>query len=157
MKKQAHLFVDGYNVIHGLPESEDIFHRDKELVHIVRSIHDGDGTRVTLGSDGSGVDHEIVRPGQALTFSYLLASAASTADGVIEGLLANESEPSTVTVVTRDRTILHSTLEAGGTVMDPEGMVSWSERSSSEELGRAARTRELEDERFGVDIGSLLS
>ena len=161
MKKQAHLLVDGYNVILGLPELEAIFRRDKELARdelarIARGIHDGDGIRVTLVFDGAGVDHEIVRPGKELTFSCLFASASSTADGVIEGLLANEAEPSTVTVVTRDRAILHAALEAGAAVMGPEDMVSWAERAATNESLRVARTRGAEDERFGADIGSLL-
>lgn len=161
MKKQAHLLIDGYNVILGLPKLKEIFRCDKErardeLARIARAIHDGDGVRVTLVFDGAGVDHEIVRPGKELTFSYLFASASSTADGVIEGLLANEAEPSTVTVVTRDRAILHAALEAGAAVMNPEDMVKWADHSSTEERGRAARTRHRGDERFGTDWDALL-
>lgn len=161
LKKQAHLLIDGYNVILGLPELKEIFGHDKErardeLARIARAIHDGDGVRVTLVFDGAGVDHEIVRPGKELTFSYLFASASTTADGVIEGLLANETEPSTVTVVTKDRAILHATLEAGAGVMNPEDMVKWADQSASEERDRAARTRPSGAEGFGTDLNALL-
>jgi len=161
LKKQAHLLIDGYNVILGLPELKEVFDRDKEsardeLARVARAIHDGDGMRVTLVFDGAGVDHEIIRPGKELTFSYLFASASSTADGVIEGLLANEAEPSTVTVVTRDRAIIHATLEAGAAVMNPDELVKWAGRSAREERGRAARTRHPDDQKFGTDMDALL-
>ena len=161
LKKQAHLLIDGYNVIHGLPELKGILDRDKELARdelarIARAIHDGDNIRVTLVFDGAGVDHEIVRPGKELTFSYLFASASSTADEVIERLLANEMEPTTVTVVTRDRAILHAALEAGASTMTSEDLVKWAERSAGEERERAARTRPADEDEFGVDLNNLL-
>lgn len=161
MKKQAHLLIDGYNVILGLPELKEIFHCDKErardeLARIARAIHDGDGSRVTLVFDGAGVDHEIMRPGKELTFSYLFSSASSTADVVIEGLLSSEADPSSVTVVTRDRAILHSALEAGAVIMDPEDMLKWADQSAAQEKNRAARTRPSEPDQFGTDLNALL-
>ena len=52
---QAHLLIDGYNVILGLPHLEKIFQRDKEqardeLGRIARNIHDADAVRVTIVS-----------------------------------------------------------------------------------------------------------
>ena len=60
---QAHLLIDGYNVILGLPHLEKIFQRDKErardeLSRIARNIHDCDVVRVPLVFDGTGIDHE---------------------------------------------------------------------------------------------------
>ncbi|MFP6899548.1 MAG: NYN domain-containing protein, partial [Opitutales bacterium] len=124
---QAHLLVDGYNVIFGLPQLMEIFRRDKErardeLARVARNIHDADAIRVTLVFDGAGSDHEIVRPGKELTFSFLFTAASSTADEVIQGILAQEMEPASVTVVTKDQAIVHATLEAGGIIMNPEDM-----------------------------------
>ena len=107
---QAHLLIDGYNVILGLPHLEKIFQRDKErardeLGRIARNIHDADAVRVTIVFDGSGVDHEIVRPGKELTFSFLFSPASSTADNVIVDLLANARRSTAVTVVTKDQVI----------------------------------------------------
>ena len=161
MNKQGHLLIDGYNVILGLPELKEIFRFDKEkardeLARIARAIHDGEGSRVTLVFDGSGVDHEIIRPGKELTFSYLFSSASSTADLVIEGLLSSEADPSSVTVVTRDRAILHSALEEGALVMDPEDMLKWSDQSAAQEKNRAADTRPSGSDQFGIDLNGLL-
>ncbi|MFP6855568.1 MAG: NYN domain-containing protein, partial [Opitutales bacterium] len=91
-----------------------------------------------------------------LTFSYLFSSASSTADVVIEGLLSSEADPSSVTVVTRDRAILHSALEAGALVMDPEDMLKWSDQSAAQEKNRAADTRPSGSDQFGIDLNGLL-
>lgn len=161
LKKQVHLLVDGYNVILGLPQLKDIFQRDKEssrdeLGRIARNIHDANGMRVTLVFDGSGGDHEIVRPGKELTFSYLFSSASASADSLIESLLREASDPSLVTVVTRDRAILHVSMKIGANVMSPDQMVTWSIRSASEEKGQASRTRDAGEEPFGTDLDVLI-
>ena len=144
-----------------MPHLKEIFRRDKErardeLSRVARNIHDADAIRVTLVFDGSGADHEIVRPGKELTFSFVFAAASSTADEVIKGLLAQASDPSSVTVVTEDQAIIHATLENGGIIMNPEELIAWGGRSSNEEQGRAAQTRPTETEDFGTDLGSLM-
>lgn len=158
---QAHLLIDGYNVILGLPHLEKIFQRDKErardeLGRIARNIHDADAVRVTIVSDGSGVDHEIVRPGKELTFSFLFSANSSTADNVIVDLLANARRSTAVTVVIKDQVIVHAALEHGATVMGPEEFLSWTDTRASEEGARATRTRSGEEDDFGMDLDSLL-
>ena len=91
---QAHLLIDGYNVILGLPHLEKIFQRDKEragdeLDRIARNIHDADAVRVAI-------------------------------------------------------------------VMGPEKFLSWADTRASEKGAWAARTRSVEDDGFGTDLGSLL-
>jgi len=56
-----------------LPHLKETFQRNKErardeLSRIARNIQDCDVVRVTLVFDGTGIDHEIVRPGKELTF-----------------------------------------------------------------------------------------
>jgi predicted RNA-binding protein with PIN domain len=144
-----------------LPHLKEIFQRDKErardeLSRIARNIHDCDVVRVTLVFDGTGIDHEIVRPGKELTFSYLFSATSSSADSVIVGIVTNDPEPSDLTVVTKDQAILHAALEKGATVIGPEEFLSWADSSASEEGSRATQTRNDEEGRFGTDLDSLL-
>lgn len=153
LKKQAHLLVDGYNVILGLPHLKEIFQRDKErardeLSRIVRNIHDGDWVCVTLVFDGTGIDHEIVRPGKELTFSFLFSAASSSADSVIVGIVGNDPDTSNLTIVTKDQAILYASLEKGATVIGPEEFLAWADSSASAEGSRATQTRNDEEGRL---------
>ena len=101
------------------------------------------------------MDHEIVRPGKELTFSFLFSATSSTADKVIVDLLANARPSSAVTVVTKDHP-RPCGLGTGATVMGPEEFLSWADTSDGEEGARAARARSGEEDEFGTDLDSLL-
>ena len=127
-----HLLVDGYNLIHQVPDWKRALKMDSEgarslLANWVRSIHDMNGVRTTLVFDGKGPDITIERPFKDLTFSYVFTPSGVTADTVIEQLVGKSKRPDRVFVVTDDRLHQQTALAIGAQVMSKKELDSWVE------------------------------
>ena len=127
-----HLLVDGFNLIHAVPEWKRWLKsqpdRARELVaDWVRVIHDVDGVRTTIVFDGRGPELSVERPFKEMTFSYLFTPDGVTADTVIEQLAGKAEEPDKLVVASDDRVLQHTALAIGAQVMGKIELESWVE------------------------------
>ncbi len=125
-----HLLIDGYNLVHALPESREalpfgIDAARQKLASSVRLIHDFEGIRTTIVFDGKGDDISIERPSGQLTFSYLYSPAAMTADAVIEQLVRASPTPQRITVASDDNMVRQSTSASGALTMGAGQLNDW--------------------------------
>ena len=125
-----HLLLDGYNLIHRVPEwkawmgSFPDRARDA-LADWVRVIHDVDGVRTTLVFDGKGSDLTIEQPFKDETFSYVFSSSGLTADSVIEQMVVNASNARLVVVASDDRVLQQTALASGAQVVSKLELDGW--------------------------------
>lgn len=130
----AHLIVDGYNVIHALAAYRCLLFGSPELacarlVEAVRAIHDAEAIAVTTVFDGQGNRTTIERPGNVVTFSVVYSPSHLSADGVIEQIVRRAAKPEEVTVASRDNLIAESVRSAGGFCIEPEALADWIARA----------------------------
>jgi uncharacterized protein len=115
---QKHLLVDGSNILHAWEELRRIMKRDRDaararLSKLVSVLHDGERMRVTLVFDGRGSELVVEHPSGQTTFTHLYTPSGSTADDIIEQLVARSREPAFCLVATDDRAE-RQTIEALG-------------------------------------------
>ena len=103
------IVVDGYNLIHAMPELARLVNRDLErardgLVAKLAVYRSGRTVRITVVFDGRGPSGQQTRPpgGIEVVFSH----APQDADAKIKNLLALEKSPKSWTVVTSDNSIV---------------------------------------------------
>jgi len=103
------IVVDGYNLIHAMPELARLVACDLEraragLVSKLAVYRSGRNVRVTVVFDGRGMPAQQNRPpgGVEVVFSR----APRTADDKIKNMLALEKSPKSWTVVTSDNSIV---------------------------------------------------
>ena len=106
---QPRIVVDGYNLIHAMPELARLVGSDLErardvLVAKLAVYRSGRGVRVTVVFDGRGTYVSQKRPpgGVEVVFSR----APQNADTKIKNMLALEKSPRSWTVVTSDNSIV---------------------------------------------------
>jgi len=132
-RARAHLLIDGYNLIHQLPELASLFAESREaavdaLVRMARTIHDGENIRVTVVFDGSSRHLQVETPCGRDTFSVVYAPAHLTADGVLEQMLARSSHPERFTVASRDNMIREVAASRGAFLLSGEQLSAWVDR-----------------------------
>jgi uncharacterized protein len=142
-----HLLVDGANVLHAWAELRGLAKRDREaarsrLIQAMAAIHDLGSRRVTVVFDGSGSELRIDRPSGEASFSILRTPSGTTADDVIERLVAQGADPAACVVATADRGIGETVRAAGGAVIDPEELAAWAQRAEGEVARRVDRWRD---------------
>lgn len=98
------------------------------LIQKVRVIHDIDDLRVTVVFDGAGQRPEIERQPESPDFTVIYAPSDSTADTLIERLVANSKNPERVTVASQDFMIRETVQTLGAFTMHPEDLEKWVER-----------------------------
>ena len=113
-----HLLVDGSNVLHAWSDTKALVRRDREaakglLLRKVAVLHDHLGWRVTVVFDGRGDAVRVESVGEQSNFVCVHSPAGTTADDIIEQLVAQSSSPATCLVVTGDQAE-RSTVEASG-------------------------------------------
>ena len=99
------LLIDGYNVLHTQPHLKELMRRDREraryqLIRLIESTAMELADQVTLVFDGveRGIDAGLSRP----RFEVIYASEELSADGLIERLVDQATEPTRLCVVTSD-------------------------------------------------------
>ena len=128
--RTRHLLVDGYNVIHCLPDLKRHFREGvsagcARLVAWVGVLHDVEGIRVTVVFDGRGDDIEIERPTEDLTYSVLYSPRGMSADDLIEQLVGASEKPDDFQVVTRDNLVRETVRALGAEPLSPEELRDW--------------------------------
>ncbi len=106
---QPRIVVDGYNLIHAMPELARLVDTDLErardaLVAMLAVYRSKRNVRITVVFDGRGTATQQTRPpgGVEVVFSR----APQNADAKIKNMLALEKNPRSWTVVTSDRSIV---------------------------------------------------
>ena len=127
-----HLLIDGFNLIHQVPEWKRLLKSQSErardlLADFVRPVHDVDGVRTMIVFDGQGPELTVEHPFKDRSFSYLFSSSGATADTVIEQIVGKAQDSSRVVVVTDDRVHQHTVLALGAQVMGMKELESWVE------------------------------
>jgi hypothetical protein len=137
-----HLILDGYNLIHKVPQwkawlSKFPDRAREALADWVRVIHDVDGVRTTLVFDGKGPEVTIEHPFKDETFSYVFSSGGLTADTVIEQMVVNSKNTTLAVVASDDRMLQQTVLVSGAQIMSKlelDGWVTSCERRSKHYL-----------------------
>lgn len=126
MASDRHIIIDGWNAVrsnrstertfleHGLDAAREVFWK------LVEPLHDYAGSRVTIVYDGKGEEISIQRRNGINTLSEVFTPSYMTADELIEQLCATSSNPSSITVVTRDNLLRLTSTTFGATVLSPD-------------------------------------
>jgi predicted RNA-binding protein with PIN domain len=139
--KVEHLVIDGYALLHRLPEARPLLGTNLPLARekLLRTIEPVAGLyapRMTVVFDGRERaadphhDHAAVR--------VVFTGTGETADHHIEALVLAHAQPSSVLVVTADRAEINCVLAAGGQVMSCREFI---ELCARHERDTARRTR----------------
>ena len=113
---QPRIVVDGYNLIHAMPELARLVGSDLErardaLVSKLAVYRSGRGMRVTVVFDGRGSAGQQTRPPGGI--EVVFSRAPQTADTKIKTMLALEKSPKSWTVVTSDNSIVRYVRDYG--------------------------------------------
>ncbi len=126
MASDRHIIIDGWNAVrsnrstertfleHGLDAAREVFWK------LVEPLHDYAGSRVTIVYDGKGDEISIQRRNGINTLSEVFTPSYMTADELIEQLCATSSNPSSITVVTRDNLLRLTSTTFGATALSPD-------------------------------------
>lgn len=126
MSADGHIIIDGWNAVRSNPAMEKIFLERgldaarEELWRLVGPLHDYGGARVTIVYDGRGDEVSILRRNGINTLSEVFTPSCMTADELIEQLCASSSNPSGITVVSRDNLLRLTATTFGATALAPD-------------------------------------
>ena len=104
--KTEWIIVDGYNMIHQEADGASLMERDPFLArrHLIRFLEDAVpalAEKITVVFDGRNGRGEVDRF-ETSVVEVRFSPASSSADSVIEGLVANDAKPARILVVTSD-------------------------------------------------------
>lgn len=127
-----HIIIDGYNLLHALPEGRKRLRRAGTavaadyLVGLARRLHDQTGHTVSVVFDGKGPTTELAYPSGGNTFAVIHAAANEGADSVIErmAIAARTLGAARVTVYSEDRLIVEACRASGATVFDAKAFAT---------------------------------
>lgn len=133
-------------MIHRWPELATVAKRDRAAARILlrqrlAPIHDGGNVRVTIVFDGRGPELALEHPTGEPSYSVIYTPAGTTADDVIEQMVANSAQPSQCCVATEDNAERETIRAAGAIAMDAQGLADWCERSRGDQERAAAHLR----------------
>lgn len=126
MAADRHIIIDGWNAVRSNPAMEKIFLERgldaarEELWRLVGPLHDYGGARVTIVYDGRGDEVSILRRNGINTLSEVFTPSCMTADELIEQLCASSSNPSVITVVSRDNLLRLTATTFGAAALAPD-------------------------------------
>lgn len=126
MAADRHIIIDGWNAVRSNPAMEKIFLERgldaarEELWRLVGPLHDYGGARVTIVYDGRGDEVSILRRNEINTLSEVFTPSCMTADELIEQLCASSSNPSGITVVSRDNLLRLTATTFGAAALAPD-------------------------------------
>ncbi len=131
-----HLLVDGSNVMNAWPELRAALKRDRDaarglLVRLLTPIHDAEGVRVTVVFDGRGPELSLEHPAAEHTLSVIHTPAGTTADDVIEQLVANATDASACVVASDDRAERETVSASGAAPISSADLLAWVARATS--------------------------
>jgi len=156
-----HLIIDGYNLIHAVPEWKLLAARGlaparEAVANAARAIHDADGIRVTVVFDGPADRLTIERPTGQESFSLVYATADLSADGVIEQLCGKARPGDDLWVATGDNMIGESARANRAAVLTAPDFLAWYQRSTGRKREQIQHYRRQNRRDFGASLGDFL-
>lgn len=148
-RKQKHLLVDGWNVIHWDPHMKSVLTRmgqegaKRLLSERLAPIHDSLGMRLTIVYDGRGDDINVEKIGRSMTFSEVYTPSSMSADELIEQFCANSKDPDSIIVATRDNMIRLSARGFHVEAISCSQLLDWAD-GAGRELSRKGRELKLQ-------------
>ena len=138
--KSEHLILDGYNLIHAIPEVRNILKAHgitaarERFQELVSCLHEPGLVRLTIVYDGQGDKLEVAQPipddpGYAIVYS----PSGVSADEVIERLVANADTPDRILVATKDNAIAQTFAASGAFALTPDEMLERLGRVNTEQ------------------------
>ena len=136
--QSEHLILDGYNLIHAIPEVRDAMRSygitvaRERFQELTLCLHDPGKVRLTIVYDGQGgkidVDQPIPDdPGYAIVYS----PSGVSADEVIERLVTNADAPDRILVATKDHAIAQTIAASGAFALTPDELMDRIQRVTS--------------------------
>ncbi len=124
------LIVDGYNVAHSWPEILPLFDQGVDVVverltGCLKEIGDGRDLAVKVVFDGKGDATEARRPFAGEDFQLVFAPSSLTADAVIEQMVANSVDASSIYVASRDQAVVDAVEALGAQGVSPDELAGW--------------------------------
>lgn len=151
MAGEAHLYIDGYNVVHAWPEARRHWPGAQEaaravVIEAAQAVHDWEQIAVTVVFDGKGSELSVETPNPRIpTFNVVFAPTGLTADTVIEQLARKRADDG-VAVATGDRLLAETVRALGGAAWSPEALADRvrmsRDRAAAALRARARRIRE---------------
>lgn len=150
---RQYLLVDGYNVAHCWPDVSPVIARDIDaaaaiLVERLTPLHDPDQCEVTIVFDGRGSVAETVREAPSLP-CVIYSPSGTSADAIIEQIVARAPDPNAFTVVSRDNALCLSVYAGGANVISPDDLLERLHRESSDAARRIAGNNQTGSHHFG--------
>lgn len=124
--RSRYLIVDGHSVIHAWGDSRALHEREPKRARLdlerrLSGLHDGGGERVVLVFDGQGSSTQSSRE-RPIDVQVVYSGRGSTADAVIERLVAGYVATHDLTVVTADEAERLTVSALGAWWMSPEAL-----------------------------------
>lgn len=128
--QSEHLMLDGYNLIHAIPEFRKVMRRDgmdaarARFEDYSRCLHEPGKVRLTIVYDGQGAKDEVQQlipgdPGLAIVFTQKGASA----DEFIERIIAGAKQADKIYVATNDLAIVQTFAAMGAFSLRADDLV----------------------------------
>ena len=146
--QSEHLILDGYNLIHAIPEVRDAMRSHgitvarERFQELTLCLHDPGKVRLTIVYDGQGGKIDVAQPipddpGYAIVYS----PSGVSADEVIERLVTNADSPERILVATMDHAIAQTFAASGAFALTPDELLDRIQRVTS------VQTRVLQEKR----------
>ncbi len=146
----GHLLADGYNLAHAWPEVRALlpYALDaavEQVVQRLRPVHDQLGWHLTVVFDGRADRMTIEHPAGSETLTVVFSSRGTTADGVIEQLLARTPSTAGWKVASDDRALVQSAVAYGAETISADETREWIRRIEGEASSWIDRHRSRND------------
>jgi uncharacterized protein len=130
-----YLIVDGHSVIFGWPELRAMHERRREaarevLIRQLTNYQDHSGTRVVVVFDGKG--GRVNEATEAGGIQVFYSSTGTTADDIIERLVAKYAAKCSITVATSDRMERQTVFTFGADSISADTLRDWLARAEKE-------------------------
>ena len=130
-----YLIVDGHSVIFGWPELRAMHSRHRQaardvLLRRLTNYQDQTGTRVVVVFDGTG--GRVNEATEAAGIQVFYSSTGTTADDIIERLVAKYAAKRSLTVATSDRMERQTVYSFGADSISVDTLREWLDRAERE-------------------------
>ncbi|MEM6823177.1 MAG: NYN domain-containing protein [Verrucomicrobiota bacterium] len=124
-QKSKYLLVDGHSVIFQIRELHQLHSRKpsqarQQLIQQLQQFHDTSEWLITLVFDGTQGSAQAPEPGQ---IAILYSTSQASADSIIERIVAQNSHPERITVITADRAEQNTVESLGAFSLSPDWLI----------------------------------
>jgi predicted RNA-binding protein with PIN domain len=123
-----YLLVDGHSVLFQVDSLRSQHEQNRQkarecLMHSLQLVHDTSDWLITVVFDGTRSAAEKPRKAEPGKIAVLYGTRDTTADSIIEKIVANHPSPQSITVVTGDQMEARTVEALGALVLSPEWLI----------------------------------